>query len=82
MVGMKGGVRNRNSYCMSENSAYRNQAWGCCYAGAEGKDLALPLELGGLAVGIAALDLDVVLRIIVFIVHINLSHHLHLTAAL
>ena len=32
---------------MSESSAYRKQAWGCCYAGAEGGGLALPLELGG-----------------------------------
>ena len=32
---------------MSESSAYRNQARRCCYASAEGGDLALPLELGG-----------------------------------
>ena len=30
---------------MFDNSAYRKEAWGCCYAGAEGGDLALPLEL-------------------------------------
>ena len=29
---------------MSESSAYRNQAWGGCYAGTEGGDLALSLE--------------------------------------
>ena len=40
---------------MSESSAYRNQAWGCCYAGAEGGDLALPLELGGIHVIVALL---------------------------
>ena len=53
---------------MSKNSAYRNQAWGGCYAGAEGGDLALPLVLGGLDVTAVTCS--------------ELSHHLHLPAAL
>ena len=60
MVGKRAGVRNITaSAVQSENSAYRNQAWGGCYAGAEGGDLALPLKVAGLdPVGIFAILLD------------------------
>ena len=78
---------------MFESSAYRNQAWRCCYAGAEGGDTTLQLELGGLDLGVAALDLDEVASLVIVdkhikcvtafkIIQINLSHHFHLSAAL
>ena len=60
---------------MSGNSAYRKEAWGGCYAGAEGGDLAHPLELGGLDVAVAPLKLDIA-------VTPDFCHHLHLPAAL
>ena len=60
---------------MSESSAYRKEAWGCCYAGAKGRDLALPLELRRLDIARATFNLNVAIAIYI-------SHHLHLPTAL
>ena len=60
---------------MSESSAYRSQAWGGCYAGAEGGDATLQLELGGLDIARTTFNLDVVITCYI-------SHHLRLPAAL